>query len=68
MRDFGNRNEPHSICSVCGSRNHLTEEHRRLDIYAPDLLDALKAVYREATTFNLARAGEVIAKAEGRHD
>jgi hypothetical protein len=41
MKDFGDKNSKHTICSVCSSRNHETIEHQRLNDVAPELLEAL---------------------------
>lgn len=53
MKDFGNLNSDWCTCSVCGSRNHDTLAHNRLNNAAPELLEALKALL-EATESHLA--------------
>lgn len=44
MKDFGNLNAEWTTCTVCGSRNHESADHHKLNDAAPELREALLGI------------------------
>jgi len=76
MKDFGTLNEKFSMCSMCGSVNHRTHDHRLLNNAAPigyELAEIVLEVYQRTEAPDVKdfqrmvkKASEFIAKAEGK--